>query len=401
MKIRRKCLCCNNSNLKEIIDLGFHSFADRFIPKNKLKSIDPSYPLILDFCNKCKFIQSRVITNPKNRYIDIDYSYTSSNSNYSKNHWNEFAKQLNRKFKIQDKKILEIGSNDGYLCSLLNKFGAKTLGVDASNFMVNLSRKIGVKSIHSIFSYKESLKIKKKYGNFDIIIANNVFNHSDFPNKFLKGVSNLLNPNGIYVFEQPDFTIGAASLKFDQIYHEHVSYFTSLNIKTFLNKNKFRLIDINKNEYHGGSLRTYAIKNTSDSYKRKFTLEKFKKDKTVNTLNFFKKMNKDIQKKRLNLLKKIHLFLQNGYTICGVGAGAKANTFLTYYSLDNKIITFLTDASKFKKNKFTPITRIPIKDDNQIKKYKKIVCLILSWNISSLIIKKIKKLNKKAIILNT
>ena len=40
--------------------------------------------------------------------------------------------------------------------------------------------------------------------------------------------------------------------------------------------------------------------------------------------------------------------------------------------LDNKIITFLTDASKFKKNKFTPITRIPIKDDNQIMKYKKI-----------------------------
>ena len=52
MKIRRKCQCCNNSNLKEIIDLGFHSFADRFIPKNKLKSNDPSYPLILDFCNK-------------------------------------------------------------------------------------------------------------------------------------------------------------------------------------------------------------------------------------------------------------------------------------------------------------------------------------------------------------
>ena len=96
---------------------------------------------------------------------------------------------------------------------MLNKFGAKTLGVDASNFMINLSRKIGVKSIHSIFSYKESLKIKKKYGNFDIIIANNVFNHSDFPNEFLKGVSNLLNPDGIYVFEQPDFTIGAASLK--------------------------------------------------------------------------------------------------------------------------------------------------------------------------------------------
>ena len=42
--------------------------------------------------------------------------------------------------------------------------------------------------------------------------------------QFKKGVFNLLNDDGIYVFEQPDFAIGALSLKFDQIYHEHVSY---------------------------------------------------------------------------------------------------------------------------------------------------------------------------------
>ena len=80
----------------------------------------------------------------------------------------------------------------------------------------------------------------------------------------------------------------------------------------------------------------------------------------------------------------------------GIGAGAKANTFLTYYNLNNKIINFLTDSSKFKQNKITPVTRIIIKDDNQIIKYKKIACIILSWNISKLIIQKLKKLNKKA-----
>jgi len=401
MRTRIKCLSCNNSKLNEIINLGLHSFADRFIPKKKIKLIDPSYPLVLDFCNKCKFIQSRVITIPKNRYIDIDYSYTSSNSSYSRNHWNGFAKQLNQKIKIKNKKILEIGSNDGYLCNILNNLGAQTIGIDASNFMVKLSKKKGVKSIHSIFDYKESKKIKKKFGNFDIIIANNVFNHSDYPNRFIKGVYNLLNQNGVYIFEQPDFTVGASSLKFDQIYHEHVSYLTSLNIKTFLDKNKFQLIDLSKNNYHGGSLRTFAIKKNSTFNKNVFISKKFEKDKLINNLKFFKKMNIDIQKKRLKTLKKIQFFLKKGYKICGVGSGAKANTYLTYYSLNNKIISFLTDSSKFKKGKFTPITRIPIKDDNEIKKYKKIVCLILSWNISSLIIKKIKRINSKAIIFKT
>ena len=56
-KIRKKCLSCNKETLNEIINLGDHSFADRFIPKNKLKKKDPKYPLILDLCRKCNFIQ--------------------------------------------------------------------------------------------------------------------------------------------------------------------------------------------------------------------------------------------------------------------------------------------------------------------------------------------------------
>ena len=96
-KSRLKCLCCGKKNLSEIINLGKHSFADRFIPKKKLKAKDPVFPLVIDLCKNCKFIQSRTITNPKSRYIDLDYSYTSANSKYSRNHWIEFANSLKKK----------------------------------------------------------------------------------------------------------------------------------------------------------------------------------------------------------------------------------------------------------------------------------------------------------------
>ena len=401
MKIRKKCLSCKKNYLSEIINLGIHSFADRFVPKKKISKKDPSYPLILDFCTKCNFIQSRIITNPKDRYLEIDYSYTSSNSEYSRSHWTSFTEYLEKKFKIKNKKILEIGSNDGFLCNLLNKKGAYSVGVDASKFMVDLSRKRNVKSINSIFDSNESKKIKKKYGLFDLIIANNVFNHSDLPSDFLKGVYNLLNKDGLYIFEQPDFAVGAVSLKFDQIYHEHVSYFTSKNIKSILKNNKFKVIDIQSNEYHGGSLRSIAVKTKSNKWNNKFKLSKYNKYDKIYKLKFYKKMMEKIDKKKFLLKKKIYLLKNEGYTICGIGAGAKSNTFLTYYSLNNKIIKFLTDASKFKQGKFTPLTRIPIKDDIEITNYKKIACIILSWNISNLVIKKIKKLNKKIKIIYT
>ena len=102
-KIRKSCLCCKNKKIKKILDLGKHSFADRFIPKKYINKKDPIYPLVLDLCPKCKFIQSRYITEPNSRYSELDYSYTSSNSNYSKRHWIKFADELNKNFKVKKK----------------------------------------------------------------------------------------------------------------------------------------------------------------------------------------------------------------------------------------------------------------------------------------------------------
>ena len=159
---------------------------------------------------------------------------------------------------------------------------------------------------------------------------------------------------------------------------------------------------MSKNDYHGGSLRTIAIKKNSNLKKfntKKLIFSDIKKG--IYKIEFYKKMMKKIDLNKKNLLARIDDFLQKKYTIVGVGAGAKANTFLTFYGLNSKKIKFLTDSSKFKINKLTPVTRIIIKDDYHITKYKKIACIILSWNISNLIIKKLKKLNNKIRIIKT
>ena len=108
--------------------------------------------------------------------------------------------------------------------------------------MVELSKK-HISAIQCIFNYHNSKKIKKIFGKADIILANNVFNHADEPLDFLKGVYNILNEDGVFIFEQPNFTDGLLSLRFDQIYHEHVSYFTARNINSILKK-------VNSKYYH-------------------------------------------------------------------------------------------------------------------------------------------------------
>ena len=396
-KIRKKCLCCENKNLSEILDLGLHSFADRFIKPVDLKKKDPVYPLVLDLCKDCKFIQSRFITNPKDRYYNYDYSYTSSNSNYSRNHWSEYANFLNKEYSLKSKKVLEIGSNDGLLSQFFDKYKANVTCVDASPFMNKLSKKRGLYSINSIFSFKESKKIKKKIGHQDIIVANNVFNHSDNPKNFLNGVKNILKKSGIFIFEQPYFLDTLTSKRFDQVYHEHISYFTAYNIENLLNNCGFQVLNLLKNKYHGGSIRTIAISSQDTKIKNQKILKLFKnKEKKLGIYKdiFYKKYRKIIEFRKEKLNYQISRYKSNRYLIYGIGAGAKTNTYLTYNNLNSKNIDGITDTSRFKIGKFTPLTRIKIYKDNKIRNIKNIACLIFSWNIEKILKKKLKLINK-------
>ena len=97
----------------------------------------------------------------------------------------------------------------------------------------------------------------------------------------------------------------------------------------------------------------------------------------------------------INAIKKL---LKNKYRVFIISITI---LFLTFYGLNTDKIKFLTDGSIYKQNKLTPVTRIPIQDDKELIKYNKIACIILSWNISTFVISKIKRINKKIKIIYT
>jgi 2-polyprenyl-3-methyl-5-hydroxy-6-metoxy-1,4-benzoquinol methylase len=120
-------------------------------------------------------------------------------------------------------KILEIGSNDGTLLKLLKKKCSLLLAVDPAKHLFK-DRKI--KNIGDHFSLKLSNKIKNSYGKFDVIIANNVLANINDLDDIFKGIEKILNIAGYLVVET--FSLYGVLQKnlVDNIYHEHLSYFT-------------------------------------------------------------------------------------------------------------------------------------------------------------------------------
>ena len=102
----------------------------------------------------------------------------------------------------------------------------------------------------------------------------------------------------------------------------------------------------------------------------------------------------DILKKRNKLISKVIKLKMLGNKIIFIGAAAKSNTFINYHMLDHKIIDYITDTSKNKIGKLTPMSRIEIKHDDCLKFEKKAYVMILIWNMQKIIKQKLNRLNR-------
>ena len=231
---------------------------------------------------------------------------------------------------------------------------------------------------------------------FDIIIANNVLNHSNNPVNFLRSIANLLSPKGDFVFEVPYWLETIRSLHFDQIYHEHVTYLTAHSVERLLEMADLFINEIEVVDYHGGSLRVIAChKKPSEPAAGLLKLKEAERlEELRNPLRYVKYFN-DILQQKENFLQKLNGYkIKKGEAIFGIGAAAKANTLLTFYGLDNTQIDFLLDASEYKQGKITPITRIPIYPDSHLAAQKGGIGITLAWNIGESIKKKLYTINK-------
>ena len=81
-----------------------------------------------------------------------------------------------------------------------------------------------------MFGYQFSKILIKKYNKFDTIIANNVIANIDNLNDVFLGIKNILSKNGFFIMETFSLNGIIRNNLIDNIYHEHLSYFS---IKTF------------------------------------------------------------------------------------------------------------------------------------------------------------------------
>ena len=368
----------------KILNFGQHAYADTFIAPDQLNLSEPVFPLQVWMNSESGSIQLGYVSHAEDRYGLYSYSYTSSNSATARAHWDEYAETV-KKLVSDAKFVVEIGSNDGYLINQFQAEGVRTIGIDPSLDMCRIAKERGVEAVPAMFCEPVAKDLARRVGPADLVIANNVFNHANDPASFARAVATLLSDTGVFVFEVPYWRCMVESGRFtDMVYHEHPTYFTVKSTYNLLQQAGLEIVRFDVVDYHGGSLRVVARK--QHLVKMPVQVATAIVEETATGLfdpEFYRRLQRQFEIQRSEWLSKFNeIYLSDPAAVfIGVGAAAKANTWLTWHGLNTTHLHCITDASAFKQGKCTPLTSIPIRADEEFACHENPYALILSWNI--------------------
>ena len=384
----------SGKKIKPFMSFGKMPIANGFLKKKDFKK-EFSFIMEVGFSKDLSLFQLNDHPTPKSMF-NRNYPFFTSSSNYMIKHFKEYASWIKKNYPKNLRNIIEIGSNDG---SFLKNFKSKRtniLGIEPSSNVANIAKKNGIKTLNKFFNLNTSKKLPNFKRKTDLIIAANAICHIPQLNDLIKGVDNLLNKTGLFIFEEPYLGSMFEKTSYDQIYDEHIFMFSATSVKKIFNLHNFELINIVPQKTHGGSMR-YVIARKS-IYKIKKNVSKqldYENRNNINSIKGCLKFKKNCENSKKKLKKKINSILKRGKNIAGYAATSKSTTILNYCGINHKHIDFICDTTKDKIGKYTPRTHIPIVNVDFYRKNIPDYTFLFAWNHKKEIFNKEKNIKNK------
>jgi SAM-dependent methyltransferase len=319
--------------------------------------------------------------------IFSDYAYFSSFSDSWLSHARRYVDQMIDQLHLTSKnRVVEIASNDGYLLQFFVQRGIPALGIEPAANVAKVAESKGVPTIVKFFGVDTARELLAAGHEADLILGNNVLAQVPDLNDFVGGLKILLAPTGVVTIEFPHLLQTIEGNQFDQVYHEHFSYFSLYAAERIFAAHGLPIFDVEELPTHGGSLRIYA-RHAEDTTKevtdRLVDLRVREADAGVGTLGYYKDFESRVRETKRKLLDFLIEAKRAGKQVVGYGAPGKGNTLLNYCGIRTDFLDFSVDRSPHKHGKFLPGTHIPILAPERLWEAQPDYVLILPWNLKS------------------
>ena len=391
---RPTCRVCESSKIVQFLDLGVMPPANAFLRKEDLDKPEEQFPLTVSFCEDCSLVQTQDSVDPE--ILFKDYVYMTSGSKPLVEHFERLAEKLKKDLKLGASDVaMEIGSNDGTFLAEL-KDDCTVVGIEPASGVAKYGRDKGVTTEEAFFTSEFANGLKQKYGAARLILASNVFAHIETLQDVCKGIELLLAENGVFVMEAHWVGNLIGEGGFDQIYHEHLCYYSLTSLTSLFKQFNLRIVDVEFIPTHGQSLRVYVAKGGDVQKTVSDVLEK-ERNLGLDKRATFEAFAEKVERNKQDIVSNIARLKKEGKCVVGYGAPAKGNTLLNYCGIGAESIDYIADATPFKQGLFTPGMHIPVVPIEKLRADAPEYILLLAWNYAPHILEKEKALRESGI----
>ncbi|MCC6817613.1 MAG: methyltransferase domain-containing protein [Bacteroidia bacterium] len=388
------CRICGNTQLESLIYLGEQTLTGVF-PKNR-ETIITNGPLELVKCyshsgeDVCGLVQLKHSFDSNEMYGD-NYGYRSGlNQSMVKHLHGIVAEVLNRVQLSAGDVIIDIGGNDSTLLQAYPKDkGLNLMVIDPTS---NKFKKFYPEHINNTADFFNATTYSKLFDKkAKVITSIAMFYDLEAPMKFVQDIYDVLDEDGLWIFEQSYLPFMVDTTSYDTICHEHLEYYAIQQIKWIFDRIGFKIVDINFNNVNGGSFRITAAKKNAqvevETAKIQSAIDK-EIELGYNKLEIYKSFSDNVLKHKNELMSLLQDLKSQSKKIFGYGASTKGNVLLQYCGITTNDIPCIAEVNPDKFGSFTPNTLIPIISEKEAREQNPDYFLVLPWHFRDGIIER-------------
>jgi SAM-dependent methyltransferase len=374
---------CDSASLTKVFGLTPTPPANAFVAQDELTTEQPTFPLELHFCEDCAHLQLLDVVDPTELFRN--YVYVSGTSPSFVKHFENYAATCIERFKLSaGDLVVDIGSNDGTLLGFFQNQAMAVLGIDPARAIAEKASAKGIETWPEFFDQSIADQIKNEKGSASLVTANNMFAHADDLSGITDSIRSLLAPDGIFVFEISYLGAVYEDTLFDTIYHEHVAYHSVIPLAKFFAAKGMELFAAERIDSHGGSLRA-MVQLQGGPHQADGSVQNlinYEQNLELNQSATWAGYADKIDTLRDELVNLLTYLKQDGKTIAGFGAPAKATTLMYHFNLGPGTIDFIADDAPLKQGLYSPGLHIPVLSGQAIYEKKPDYVVLLAWNFA-------------------
>lgn len=381
------CRSCKKDNLKLILDLTDQAWGNDFIPIDQNRR-SLNYPLQLYFCQNCSMVQLGH-TVPKETMF-VDHAYLSGTTQSLKKHFVEIGEEilLREPLKKNDL-VLDIGGNDGTFLKFFHDKDIRTLNIDSGKIQAEKCRENGIECLNTFFNTSSAKQILEQYGPAKIIHGSGILFHLEELHSAFEGIRDILATDGVLVAEFIYLPEMVKNCAYDQIYHEHLLYYSLHSFSRLLEQFNLEFHDAYLAPIHGGSCIAFiSAKGTRTKSTRLLEMTALEEREGFDKFEVYAEFAKKVNQAKHDLNSMIKKFKSEGASIQALGAPVKGSTLINYCGLTHNELDCAVEINDYKCNTYYPGTQIPVYHERDVKVPD--VYLLLSWNFKDEILARMK-----------